>query len=218
MNVILLPAGYLVLATRNIAIIVPIITVPICLYVGSKILENKLLSNELERLVNRDRLTNVATRDFFFTRMGDLPDAYGVSLMVDIDHFKAVNDTYGHYTGDAVIQHVSKILIEQSRTNDIVCRFGGEEFVVFLYQAGREQGLQIAERIRATVQNSSVSSAEHTVRVTVSIGGSLKDRLEDINVSIKLADEALYRAKNTGRNRAVVDWMPMPDEQEAKAS
>lgn len=185
---------------------------------GSKILENALLTSELERLVNRDRLTNVATRDFFFTRIGDLPEAYGVSLMVDIDHFKSVNDTYGHYVGDMVIQHVSKILTEQSRTNDIVCRFGGEEFVIFLHKAGREQGLLIAERIRRTVQDSPVCSEEHTVNITVSIGGSLKDQLEDINVSIKLADEALYRAKNAGRNLAVVDWMPMPDEQKAKAS
>lgn len=187
-----------------------VITFPICLFIGSSIYENTQLSDELLRLVNRDRLTDAATRDFFFQRLEKNPAAYGVSLMVDIDHFKAVNDTHGHFAGDAVIKHVSNILQAQVRENDIVCRFGGEEFVIFLRSATREQGENIAERMRQSIQDTPANAGAFEVSVTVSIGGSLKDSLEDINVSIKLADEALYKAKASGRNRAVLDWLETP--------
>ncbi len=185
-----------------------IICMSICVWALGQVHKNYLLTMELQRLVNRDRLTDVATRDFFFDRMEGNPDAYGVSLMVDIDHFKMVNDTYGHYVGDAVIKHVSSILRAHCREQDIVCRFGGEEFVVFLHEADEDQGLIVAERMRTNVAASPAVAGEVQVSVTVSIGGSLKDRVEDINISIQQADAALYRAKEAGRNRTVVDWLP----------
>ena len=200
-------------------IITTFITVPFAFFVGMKLRENTRLSDELVRLVNRDRLTDVATRDFFFRRMENDPNAYGVSLMVDIDHFKKVNDTYGHYAGDAVIKHVSQVLRAEVRAQDIVCRFGGEEFVVFLHEVSADQGLVVAERMRTAVAAAAASTGEsgQEVSVTVSIGGSLKDRLADINVSIQQADAALYRAKSGGRNRTVVDWLPAPAEAGAAA-
>ena len=187
---------------------------PFALFIGVKLRENTRLSDELVRLVNRDRLTDVATRDFFFRRMESDPEAYGVSLMVDIDHFKQVNDTHGHYAGDAVIKQVSQILKRETRTQDIVCRFGGEEFVVFLHEVSADQGLVVAERMRTAVAAEALPGAEGrpALSVTVSIGGSLKERLEDINLSIQQADAALYRAKSNGRNRTVVDWLPAPAE------
>ncbi|NUH66143.1 GGDEF domain-containing protein [Sulfitobacter sp. S0837] len=194
-------------------LITTLITIPFAFFVGSKLRENTLLSDELVRLVNRDRLTDVATRDFFFRRMESDPNAYGVSLMVDIDHFKQVNDTHGHYAGDAVIKHVSDVLRGEVREQDILCRFGGEEFVVFLHEVSADQGLVIAERMRAAVAAAAAPVEGRAIAVTVSIGGSLKERLADINVSIQQADAALYRAKGDGRNRTVVDWLPAATEE-----
>ena len=193
-------------------IITTLITIPFAFFIGVKLRENTLLSDELVRLVNRDRLTDVATRDFFFRRMESDPTAYGVSLMVDIDHFKQVNDTHGHYAGDAVIKHVSQILRRETREQDIVCRFGGEEFVVFLHEVSADQGLVVAERMRTAVAADVLPATgdRPAVSVTVSIGGSLKERMEDINLSIQQADAALYQAKSNGRNRTVVDWLPAP--------
>jgi len=179
------------------------IGVPMTWFMANQFYKNSLLNIELQRLVNRDRLTDMATRDYFFGRMAAAPDAFGVSLMVDIDHFKQVNDTYGHFAGDQVIQHVARLMREIVRSQDIVARFGGEEFVVFLYDADIDKGYQIAERMRAAIAANSISFEEFQVSVTVSIGGSLKEACDDIDQAIREADAALYRAKNLGRNRTI---------------
>lgn len=191
-------------------VITVFVTIPMAVFVGTKIRENSEMSRELQRLVNRDRLTDVATRDFFFKVMDRNPDAYGVSLMIDIDHFKAVNDTHGHLAGDEVIKTVSEVLRQECRARDIVCRFGGEEFIVFVHEASADQGAEIAERIRKAVEVEPTMSDDTKLCVTVSIGGSLKQAADDITESIKRADDALYRAKEGGRNRIVMDF-PAPD-------
>ena len=164
------------------------------------------LSEELTRLVNRDRLTDVATRDFFFARLTEFPDSYGVSLMVDIDHFKQVNDSHGHQAGDQVIRAVAQIMYDQVCDQDIVCRFGGEEFVVFLHRATPVDGHVIAERIRSAIEDAPTQTTTGSINVTVSVGRAMKDRLEHVDEAIKRADRCLYRAKGLGRNRTVVDW------------
>ncbi|WP_415921322.1 GGDEF domain-containing protein [Tateyamaria sp. SN6-1] len=201
LNYLIFPADFLPRTVPGTMIIVTLVTIPTCLFVGSKIRENVRLSSELRRLVERDRLTDVATRDFFFSRMEQMPEAYGVSLMVDIDFFKHVNDTYGHLTGDKVISHVASLLQGAVRRDDIVCRFGGEEFVVFLAKADHSAGAAMAERLRKMVADTAMDDAGTVVNVTISIGGSLKDALEGVEAAISRADEALYRAKNAGRNQ-----------------
>ncbi|MGX9357393.1 GGDEF domain-containing protein [Roseobacteraceae bacterium S113] len=174
-------------------------------FIGGKMREVHLLNEELTRLVSRDRLTDVATRDFFFKRMEEMPEAYGVSLMVDIDFFKRINDTYGHLTGDKVIAHVARILNEETRPQDLVCRFGGEEFVVFLANVNEERGHEVAERLRHAIESAPLDEAGSVVTVTASIGGSLKAATDEIQDAIKRADDALYRAKESGRNRAIME-------------
>ena len=98
---------------------------PILLFTASKIRLANAMAAELEALVNRDRLTGVATRDFFFAAFENNAPVYGVSLMVDIDHFKKINDTFGHFTGDEVIRQIAAILTAECREGDLVCRFGG---------------------------------------------------------------------------------------------
>lgn len=170
---------------------------------GWHLLRITKLSEEMERLVNRDRLTDVATRDYFFKRMRDAPDAYGVSLMIDIDHFKEVNDTYGHLAGDTVIATVAQRLSNTLRNDDIICRFGGEEFVVFLSGRNIDSGYRAAERMRNVIARDALEIDGLSLKATVSIGGSLKDRLTDIEAAIHEADAALYRAKAAGRNLTV---------------
>jgi len=146
-NVLLFPVELLRTTIPGTVMIVISITMPICVWAGYRVRENAILRHKLQALVDRDRLTDVATRDFFFARLLDLPDAYGVSLMIDIDHFKQVNDAHGHLVGDDVIHAVAQIMRAQIREEDIVCRFGGEEFVVFLRKASAQEGWVIAERI-----------------------------------------------------------------------
>ncbi|MFQ1699838.1 GGDEF domain-containing protein [Loktanella agnita] len=179
-----------------------------CAFPSSFILFNEIRKNEkltgtLQRLVDRDRLTDIATRDFFFARMAEAPDAYGVSLMVDIDHFKRINDTYGHMAGDAVIKAVATLLRDSVRPEDIVARFGGEEFMIFLHDHSADAGFHVAERMRQTVADAQISHGDLIVSVTVSIGGGLKEACADISGAIQHADLALYQAKNDGRNRTV---------------
>ncbi|MEM7189923.1 MAG: GGDEF domain-containing protein, partial [Pseudomonadota bacterium] len=117
-----------------------VLAVPICYLIGIVMRRNAGLTDELARIVNRDRLTDAATRDYFFKQLDGQPDSYGISLMVDIDHFKKVNDTYGHLIGDHAIRHVCRVIKGCIRSTDIVCRFGGEEFVVFLDSLTRAEG------------------------------------------------------------------------------
>lgn len=164
--------------------------------------QNFELTVELERLVNRDRLTDIATRDFFFTRMQADEDTSGVTLMADIDHFKSINDQYGHLVGDQVIQMVATSLRDMTRENDIVCRFGGEEFLVFLSGRSKDEGLAAAERMRKAISEQAIEAGGAQIQVTVSIGASMKDSQSDVMRAIQAADLALYRAKEAGRNRS----------------
>ncbi|SEO51399.1 diguanylate cyclase (GGDEF) domain-containing protein [Salinihabitans flavidus] len=181
--------------------------------VTQQMLRVHALNTELQRLVSRDRLTDVATRDFFFARLAERPGSFGVSLMVDIDKFKVVNDTYGHPAGDKVIANVARILAQEVCARDIVCRFGGEEFVIFLDNATATIALETSERIRVRVESSKVDSEGRSVTVTVSIGGSLRQAAAEIETAIRQADAALYCAKHLGRNQVVMfsDLSEMPE-------
>ncbi|HXE59274.1 MAG TPA: diguanylate cyclase [Gemmatimonadaceae bacterium] len=126
-------------------------------------------------------------------------------LMVDLDRFKVINDSYGHVVGDEVLRGVSRVLQREARAVDIVARFGGEEFVVVLPETGEEGAVALAERIRARVEETPpVTGGEYGwLRVTVSIGVATvpSPRVNSPEELIAVADEALYRAKAQGRNR-----------------
>jgi diguanylate cyclase (GGDEF)-like protein len=125
--------------------------------------------------------------------------------MIDLDHFKLVNDTFGHPVGDEVLRNTARVLQREARTVDIVARFGGEEFVVVLPETGEEGAVAVAERIRVRIAEQAVlpGPGYDSARVTASIGvavvpSSDVSGAEDL---IALADQALYRAKAAGRNR-----------------
>ncbi len=133
--------------------------------------------------------------------------------LIDIDHFKAVNDTHGHLVGDSVLRAVSDVLLDQLREYDVVGRFGGEEFVVLLPQTGEADALSIAERLRARVAALSVpvSDGAACVRLTISIGVAALDAVGgEVTDLLTAADTALYFAKQAGRNRTHVAASHIP--------
>ena len=122
-------------------------------------------------------------------------------LALDIDHFKRVNDTFGHDAGDIALKKVAEILKHNSRANDLACRSGGEEFSLILPDASQETASAIAERIRENIADSEITGVG---KLTISIGVASKG-LEPVTPQavLKLADERLYRAKESGRNKVV---------------
>lgn len=172
--------------------------------IGRQMLRVHELNRELHVLLSRDRLTGVATRDHFFTSLARQPQRYGVTLMVDIDYFKQINDTHGHLTGDKVLAGVARLLANEVGVRDLVCRFGGEEFVIFLENATPVIARELAERFRDRVAASVIDGDGACVTVTVSVGGSLRHAAADIDEAIRQADEALYKAKALGRNTTVM--------------
>lgn len=193
------------------------LTYPICTLVGHQMYRNQLLTAELQHMLEFDRLTGAASRDHFFAVLGDVADVSGVTLMIDIDHFKRVNDTYGHFVGDAVIKSTAEVLQGAVRAEDIVCRFGGEEFVLFLPDLKAHEAEAMASRILQAVRTNMVTFGSGLVAVTVSIGAAVKRPTEALEISLQRADDCLYRAKRSGRDRAEFYWSPPEGENPARA-
>jgi diguanylate cyclase len=124
-------------------------------------------------------------------------------MMIDVDFFKNINDTYGHLIGDRVLRKVSSCIRETVRSYDLVARYGGEEFVVLVSDSGDDTALRLAERIRAYVEANPYRHGEHTVAATFSIGVASNRGLDSFEDLLRRADEAMYRAKRSGRNRVV---------------
>ena len=176
------------------------------------ITERKKAEQRLETLAQIDVLTGLANRRHFMTLAEqELSRAqrYGGALsllMVDIDHFKSINDTYGHHTGDLVLQKLGALFQEALRDIDIFGRVGGEEFAGVLPQTSAEQALDVAERLRQIVERAEFTRAHGLpLHITLSIGvTTLTDRSSNIDTLLGQADSALYRAKSGGRNQVRV--------------
>jgi diguanylate cyclase (GGDEF)-like protein len=127
-------------------------------------------------------------------------------VLIDIDHFKSINDTYGHLAGDKILSEIAGILEKSVRPSDIAARYGGEEFIILLYKAVIGDAFAIAERIRGAIQNTVFVYENRAVSVTVSLGvtACTSESFADSAELIRQADKALYRVKNDGRNQTVV--------------
>jgi len=123
--------------------------------------------------------------------------------MLDIDHFKKINDTYGHTCGDQALQFFAKVCKSAVRKPDIIGRIGGEEFAVILLEAGREEAVGVAERIRVELSKASLSSRSCPVKMTVSIGVLQVEANQTLETALGKADKLMYEAKKQGRNRVV---------------
>jgi len=177
----------------------------------------KRLRDRLGVLSSTDSLTGIHNRRYFMEavegQMERVSRTNGESyvMMLDLDHFKAVNDRYGHQFGDAVLQQVTARVTHMLRPYDLFARYGGEEFVLFVADMNKEAAMRLAERIRLGVALAEIELAGASASVTVSLGvapAAPSNRLAD---AIALADRALYRAKREGRNRAAFSGDCPPD-------
>ena len=174
---------------------------------------------ELERLATRDPLTGVLNRRAFHTALDSAwsqavrTGSQLTCLMVDIDHFKTVNDTYGHGVGDRVIQEVARKLQEVLRGTDLLCRWGGEEFCVVIGGLDAAASAEFAERVRMRIERECGAAVREVsgLRVTASVGVELlSSQIDSTAALIERADLALYRAKRSGRNRVAMPVIDAP--------
>jgi diguanylate cyclase (GGDEF)-like protein len=190
--------------------------------------EMEAMNRRLEEISVRDALTGLYNRRYFADRLANEHERSArhkrpiALLMMDIDHFKRINDTYGHQTGDDVLRGVAQALVHQTRTIDVVCRYGGEEFAALLPETPFDGALLLAERLRERVALLEVKprpsgdgdQAAHTepLSCTISIGLAMLDRerMPKPDDLVAAADEALYGAKHGGRNRVQVSPHSQP--------
>jgi diguanylate cyclase (GGDEF)-like protein len=186
-------------------------------------LENTRLFNEVQRLATHDYLTGIYNRRYFmeqarqtFERACRYDENMSV-LMIDVDHFKSVNDTYGHQAGDQVLQHIAQTCLKQLRNTDLMGRYGGEEFIILLPQTTlqktepeheRYPALQTAERLRKAIDELVIQTGRGEINPTISLG--IAERTEEhteFEQIIELADLALLESKTAGRNRITIGSM-----------
>lgn len=191
--------------------------------IGNNILRFEMLDEidreyqwQIRRLLSHDDLTGLLSSRSFFSELrrevsnsADCQREFCV-LMMDIDYFKSVNDTYGHLTGSKTLEEIGHCITQILRSGDVAARFGGEEFAAFLLDADLAQGIIAAERIRQTIENQRFSVVKlgkavksHSVTISIGIATFPTDSSDPIEL-VEMADSALYRAKREGRNRVCV--------------
>jgi diguanylate cyclase (GGDEF)-like protein len=169
------------------------------------------LMNEITQMAEHDGLTNLLNRRSFCSdaekKCSEILRYGGKAflMMLDIDYFKKVNDTHGHLAGDEVLRTVSKTLSQRFRKTDLIGRYGGEEFCVFLLTPNREKAAELAEECRRQIEISPILFEDKIIRVTISIGIAEfpSAQIQTLTELISRADAALYEAKSNGRNQVV---------------
>jgi len=178
------------------------------------ITERKEMEGKIRELSIRDSLTNAYNRRYIMERLKALISEYVrkrnsfTISMIDIDHFKRVNDTYGHQTGDSVLTHFTSVLFKNFRSYDLIGRYGGEEFIVISMNVTKEQTQSIIERFKKLCENTTFVHEGHEITTTFSCGITESNEHDASTVTaeniIETADRRLYEAKNTGRDRVVI--------------
>jgi diguanylate cyclase (GGDEF)-like protein len=181
---------------------------------GALMLTNEFITNELRHLAEVDPLTNVFNRRAFLTLLDKaISNAQRTQttvpvLVMDLDHFKKVNDSWGHRAGDDVLRHFVMLAQRCLRKEDVMGRLGGEEFAIFLPNAGAGGAIAVAERLRAMVEAHPVVTEQRSIALTVSVGVTLCAGSESAGTALQRADEAMYLAKERGRNRVEMTVAP----------
>ncbi|MEM9028546.1 MAG: diguanylate cyclase [Pseudomonadota bacterium] len=171
---------------------------------------------ELERLSVTDALTGLSNRRAFLTSLGEAHERVQTNgnilsvLLLDVDYFKSINDTYGHATGDEVLVRIAELISGELRGKDQSCRYGGEEFAVLLPDTSIGGAFAMAQRIREAIESAEFRSGQLRFNITASIGVTQLDgRDKKYELALARADEALYRAKRHGRNRVDAELVPL---------
>jgi len=163
-------------------------------------LRNMAVKDSLTRIFNRRYFLEAVEKEFDYTRRNHSGLAV---ILFDIDHFKRVNDSYGHAAGDYVLKTMAELIEREARGYDVFARYGGEEFIFLMRGANREAASALAERVRSTVEGKVFEYDGHTLSVTISLGVSWwngEDPLSAPEELVKRADQQLYEAKRAGRN------------------
>ena len=166
--------------------------------------------NQIADFANKDFLTGVYNRRYFYDDMNEYvayaeerAEPYAVA-MIDIDHFKEINDACGHDSGDRVLKTLAKKLIDETKNGDLIARFGGEEFCIVLKNVSNEEAVKFFVNLRANIASCNVQLKKEQKNFTVSIGVAFSRSDYKLDELLELADEALYRAKENGRNRVEI--------------
>lgn len=178
-----------------------ILAAPISYFVGLKLLDINVLAEKLEYAVNHDNLTGACTRASFHQRLERIEDQDMVVVVADIDHFKSVNDQYGHKAGDIALRQFTGTLVRNCREDDVVARFGGEEFIILLQGVQEEEGIATAQRLCDCVRAKRIYADGHELGITASFGVVAMSSVSEIEEAFQKADLAAYRAKREGRDR-----------------
>lgn len=176
--------------------------------------EIRLLKEELERtttIAKTDELTNIPNRRGFneiIELLSQQANEKGVTfaiILLDIDHFKNINDSYGHLIGDSVLRYIAKLLHKETKGQDSIARFGGEEFAILLPATSYSDALRVANNIRKKIAERplQVRSSHKPLQITISAGVAMYQLGEALDALLSRVDESLYKAKNSGRNRIV---------------
>jgi two-component system, cell cycle response regulator len=168
------------------------------LLASQRLLREQATRDSLTGLWNRAMILETLERELARSRRDDQPVA---AIMADIDHFKQINDTYGHLVGDGVLRQTAERLMAMLRPYDTVGRYGGEEFLVVLAGCGLKVALTLAERLRHGVETEPITEADKTIHVTLSLGIAVWDGQMTARELLRVTDDALYGAKRAGRNR-----------------
>lgn len=166
-----------------------------------KEVESMAITDSLTRLRTRRHLSGRFAEEFARAKLRNVPLSV---LMLDVDHFKRVNDQYGHLTGDMVLREVGRVITQSTREIDIAGRYGGEEFCVILPDTDKTGALQVAERIRSALADQKIKAYDTMLHVHISIGAAtFPEDAQAMEEMMDKADWALYRAKKLGRNRVI---------------
>lgn len=194
-----------------VATVLPTLLVPICMgLVGYQSLKDHRLMLEVNRLAHTDELTKLKNRRAFAAEASEWIKASDNSshslcaFIVDLDHFKAVNDRYGHEVGDEVLTHIAGIMKRTLPEDSLLARHGGEEFSILLKIDSFDDIHRHAECLRRIIANSQILTQHHTIHVTASVGIGIFGQGDTLSTLLSRADCALYQAKDDGRNRFAI--------------
>jgi diguanylate cyclase (GGDEF)-like protein len=167
---------------------------------------------QLNYFATIDPLTNTFNRRYFLElserkiKRTQASNGHASFLLFDIDHFKKINDEHGHIIGDQVLHGIAQVCMKNLRPDDILGRFGGEEFVILLPETKLEDARNIAERLRLLIEETPIETEIGPINTTISIGVAIKEKTTAISIDqlLSRADRAMYRAKQAGRNRVII--------------
>ncbi|MDO7836172.1 GGDEF domain-containing protein [Sphingobium sp. HBC34] len=185
------------------------ISTPVCLLMHRQAEQKRRLNVslhqaliELRHLTEIDQMTGLLNRATFLARLAVQKDARpGACLLIDVDHFKAINDAFGHAVGDRVLKAIAERLQSSVRKDDLCGRLGGEEFAIYLAGVGEAEAAAMAERLCQAVSALAVETHDVSIRPTISIGAAHACGSPDADHMLQRADMAMYRAKANGRNQ-----------------